>query len=144
MTALGGGLFVADTSAFARSAHPDARDEWAEALRDGRILICPPVELELLYAARDLATVEQTARALASLRRVPLTDGCARSASAAMRELALHGSAGFHRVPPIDCLVAACAQAAGAGVLHYDRDYERLAEVMGFDSRWILPAGSVD
>ena len=113
MTALGGGLFVADTSAFARSAHPDARDEWAEALRDGRILICPPVELELLYAARDLATVEQTARALASLRRVPLTDGCARSASAAMRELALHGSAGFHRVPPIDCLVAACAQAAG-------------------------------
>ena len=61
-----------------------------------------------------------------------------------MRESALHGSAGFHRVPPIVCLVAACAQAAGAGVLLYDRDYERLAEVMGLDSRWILPAGSVD
>lgn len=144
MPAFGGGLFVADTSAFARRSHPDVREEWAEALEGGQILICTPVELELLYSARDLTMVEQTARALASLRGVPLVDGCARAASAAMRELARRGSAGFHRVPPADCLVAACAQEAGAGVLHYDRDYDRLAAVMGFESRWILPAGSVD
>ncbi len=42
-----------------------------------------------------------------------------------------------------DVLIAACAQEAGIGVLHYDARFDRLAEVMGFESRWIAPAGSL-
>lgn len=144
MTTFGGGLLVADTSAFNRSDHPRVRDPWDEALAAGRILICPPVELELLFVARDSRAVEGVAGGLARLRRVPLTDTCARAAAGAMRELARRGSAGAHRVRPIDCLIAACAQEAGAGVLHYHRDFDRLADVMGFESRWILPPGTVD
>lgn len=56
-----------------------------------------------------------------------------------MLALAERGAPGFHRVPPIDYLIAACAHEAGAGVLHHDRHYDRLAGVMGFESRWILP-----
>lgn len=135
---------MADTSAFNRRGHDDIREEWADALHSRMILICPPVELELMRNARDRASLERLASSLAGLRRVPLTDTCARAAAAAVRRLAASGPDGYHRVPAIDCLVAACAQEAGADVLHYDHDYDRLAEVMAFESRWILPPGSVD
>jgi hypothetical protein len=32
---------------------------------------------------------------------------------------------------------------AGAGVIHYDNDYDTLAEVMAFDSIWLAPRGSL-
>jgi predicted nucleic acid-binding protein len=43
----------------------------------------------------------------------------------------------------VDYLVAAAAQESGAAVLHYDRDYDTLAEVMAFDSAWLAPPGSI-
>jgi predicted nucleic acid-binding protein len=137
-------MLVVDSSAFARRSAPSIRAAWAEAFRSGRLLVCPPVELELLYSARNGADMERIAAGLTGLRRLPLTDSAARAATAAMVELARRGPPGWHRVRPIDCLVAACAQEAGGGVLHYDHHYDRLAEVMDFESRWILPAGSVD
>jgi predicted nucleic acid-binding protein len=144
MSAFGGGLVVADTSAFNRSDHQSVCEDWDEALAAGRILICPPVELELLFIARNAATVEAVWAELSGLRRVPLTDTCARSAVGAMRDLAARGSDGHHRVRPVDALIAACAQEAGAAVLHYDHHYDRLAEVMAFESRWLLPPGSAE
>ncbi len=40
-------------------------------------------------------------------------------------------------------LVAAAAAERGFGVLHYDHDFDRLAEVLAFASQWVAPAGSV-
>jgi hypothetical protein len=42
-------------------------------------------------------------------------------------------------------LVAACVHINRAGVLHYDRDYNIVAEltVLSFDSRWLAPAGTL-
>jgi predicted nucleic acid-binding protein len=40
-------------------------------------------------------------------------------------------------------LIAAAAQEAGVGVLHYDRHYDRLAKVLNFESVWIAPPGSL-
>ena len=48
-------------------------------------------------------------------------------------------SPGYHRVALPDYLIAAPAEAAGFGVLYYDR----LTEVMSFQSRWIAPPGSL-
>jgi predicted nucleic acid-binding protein len=59
-----------------------------------------------------------------------------------MRALA-HRSAGSQRLPVVDYLVAATAQEMGAAVLHYDRDYDTLAEVMEFESIWLAPAGAL-
>jgi hypothetical protein len=60
----------------------------------------------------------------------------------AMRTLA-HRSAGAQRIPVVDYLIAAAAQETGAAVLHYDRDYDTLAEIMGFESVWLAPPGSL-
>ncbi len=58
------------------------------------------------------------------------------------RELAARG---HHRLAPIDVMIAACAHEVGAGVLHYDRDYDLIAEhtSLSFESVWLAPAGTL-
>jgi predicted nucleic acid-binding protein len=109
-----------------------------EAVESGQILGCPIVALELLYTARNAQEFDVLAGRHAGLREVPVTRSVTRAAIAALRELA-HRRLGYHRVPPADALVAAAAQEAGVGVLHHDRHYDRLAEVLDFESRWIVP-----
>ncbi len=46
-------------------------------------------------------------------------------------------------VPLPDLMVAGCAESAGLAVLHYDADYDRIAEATGQPTRWVLPRGSV-
>ena len=41
-------------------------------------------------------------------------------------------------------LVAATAERFALTVLHYDRDYERIAEITGQPTEWIIPAGTAD
>ncbi|MGO9319464.1 MAG: PIN domain-containing protein [Solirubrobacteraceae bacterium] len=79
---------------------------------------------------------------LTAVRTAPLTATTARAAQDAMRTLA-HRSAGAQRIPVVDYLIAAAAQETGAAVLHYDRDYDTLAEIMGFESVWLAPPGSL-
>jgi predicted nucleic acid-binding protein len=73
---------------------------------------------------------------------VPVTVSVQRAAIGALRALADRGPL-HHRIPPADALIAAAAQEAGIGVLHYDRHYDRLAEVLAFDSRWAAPPGTL-
>jgi predicted nucleic acid-binding protein len=60
----------------------------------------------------------------------------------AQRELATRG---HHRLAPIDVMIAACAHEAGAGVLHYDRDYDLITEhtSLSFESVWLALAGTL-
>jgi predicted nucleic acid-binding protein len=129
-----------DTSAFARARHPEVRIAWQEALRSDRLRLAPPVRLEILFTARDGAQFDALAEQLSALRPAPLTTVVLRSVEDAMRKLA-HRSTGSQRIPLVDYLVAAAAQETGAAVIHYDRDYDTLAEVMEFESVWLAPAG---
>lgn len=133
----GGGRFVADTSAWARHADPAVSAEWGEAVRARRLEVTPVVELELLYSARDAESVAWWQTRLAELREAPLTRGAIRAARAATGELAGVGPL-HHRVPVTDLLIAAAAAERGVGVLHCDRHFDRLALVLGFESRWLI------
>ena len=42
-----------------------------------------------------------------------------------------------------DLLVAAAAEVAGLVVLHYDHDFDLIADVTGQPTEWILPAGTI-
>lgn len=135
-----GSVYLADTSAWGRSGQADVRKEWSSALRSNQIATCPIVMLELLYAARNQAEFDTVAERLRALRDIAVTRSVTQAAIAALRELAGTGT-GRHRVVAADALIAACAQDAGIGVLHCDRHFDRLAEVMSFESRWLLPPG---
>ena len=133
---------LVDTSAWARAAHTAVRDHWLLALRAGRLCISPAIRLEILLQARGGADFEELAERLSVLRIAQLTGSTARAAEDAMRMLA-HRSHGSHRLPVVDYLLAATAQETGAAVLHYDHDYDTLAEAMAFDSIWMAPPGTM-
>jgi hypothetical protein len=44
----------------------------------------------------------------------------------------------------VDALVAAAAEARELVVLHYDADFELVAQVTGQAHEWVVPRGSVD
>lgn len=46
-------------------------------------------------------------------------------------------------MPPAHLLIAAAAAASGVQLLHYDRDYERIAAVSELDQRWLVPDGAL-
>jgi predicted nucleic acid-binding protein len=133
---------VVDTSAWSRAHHPAVRARWTDALLADRLRLSPAARLEILLTARDGSTFDELAAELSAARTAPLTVSVMRTAEEAMRALA-HRSAGAHRMPIIDYLLAGAAQETGAAVLHYDRDYDTLAEVMAFESIWLAPAGSL-
>lgn len=139
----GGATFIADTSAWNRAAHPRVAGRWTTALRNRQIATCPIVNLELLYSARDREEFDDIAASLAQLRDVPLTRSVTTAAQRAYQELAAVRPRNQRSVRLPDLLIAACAQDSGIGVLHYDEDFDRLAEVLAFESRWIARRGSL-
>ncbi|MFZ1155055.1 MAG: PIN domain-containing protein [Solirubrobacteraceae bacterium] len=138
----GGTILIADTSARVRTHEQSVREQWAAAVEADQIATCSIVTMEMLYSARDANGVAETEKIEASLRQIPVTASVQRAAIGAMRELAQHG-AGAHRIPPPNILIAAAAQEAGIGVLHYDRHYDRLTEVLSFESVWVVRPGSL-
>jgi predicted nucleic acid-binding protein len=139
----GGGTFIADTSAWAHARKPRVRAPFGAAMRGGQIATCPIVNMELLYSARDAAACDQLAGSLAQLRHIPITRSITNAALRAQRELA-RARPLFHRSVKLPALlIAAAAADAAVGVLHYDEDYDTLATVLNFESRWIAPRASL-
>ncbi len=138
----GSGLpLLADTSAWARIGRYEAR--WLQALEAERIVSCGVVHLELLFSARAREDVLELDADLGTLRELPVSRATMSSARQAVLDLASQGSAGHHRVPPQDAIIAACAAEHGCAVLHYDAHYDRLADVLAFESVWVAPRGSL-
>lgn len=141
--AFGGGIFIADKSVWARAEQEGIRDEWTRALLAGQIVTCQITMLELLFSARFGEEFVQLREELGGLEVLPTTPETFTTAFDALSALAAV-SHGNHRVAPPDALVAATAHDAGVGVLHYDHDFDKLATVLNFDSRWVAPAGTLD
>lgn len=132
--------YVLDTSAWAGTLRRAAADAWSEAMLAGQLWMTPVVKLELLYSTRDQAEFAQLEQRLDEMREAPLDRAVVRTALGALRELAASGPL-HHRVPVTDVLIAAAAAERGIGVLHYDEHFDRLAPVLGFESRWIVARG---
>jgi predicted nucleic acid-binding protein len=132
---------LADKSAWARV--DSYQDAWLEALDADRIVVCAISNLDLLYSARTRADVEQLDADLAHLRDIPITRGTLAAAKRAMLDLAARGSDGHHRAHPQDAIIAACAAEHDCAVLHYDAHYDRLADVLVFESVWCAARGTI-
>lgn len=137
-----GGVLLADTSAWRRSGAAPVRRDWGIALASGQIATCAVVMMELLYTTRDGPEFAALEHRLRLLRDVPITRAVTDTAIAGLRDLS-HRRPLSHRIPVSDALIAAAATDVALAVLHYDHHYDRLAEVLPFESRWIAPAGSL-
>lgn len=136
------GPHLADSSVWSKTRSHQALAEWFNGeVRAGRIQTCGVVVLELLRSARNAAAYQEQSDLLSVLDQCPQGTPELRRAGAVQGMLARRGR---HRgVPPADLLIAAAAEAGGIAVLHYDHDYDLIAEATGQPARWILPAGSL-
>lgn len=134
--------FLADKSALTRrETRPEVREVLEPLLVAGEIATCGIVDLELLYSARDRATYRSLVEALRGMPRAPLDEDALNRALSVQAMLAERSQ---HRAVPLpDLLVAACAESAGLTVLHYDADFDRIAELTGQPTQWIVERGSV-
>ena len=134
--------YLADKSALTRrETRPQVRQVIEPLLLAGAIATCGIVDLELLYSASSPAVYASLASSLRALPRVPVTEATIDRALEVQASLAKRSQ---HRAVPLpDLIVAACAESAGLTVLHYDGDYDRIAEITGQPTRWVLPRGSI-
>jgi len=132
---------LVDTSVLTRLATPAVRARVESPAERGELARAGISDLEVGYSARSAAEWDRLAEALALFALVETTTDHLRRARQVQRLLAAKHQRG-RKVP--DLLIAAAAEAADLTVLHYDADFDRIADVTGQRSEWVIPAGSID
>lgn len=119
--------WILDKSAAARSVDPPIGAQLAELA--GSLYVCPVGELEQLYSARSADDYEKLKTQLRqSFDVIDAPADVLERALALQLDLARHHGM-WHRTPIPDLLIAETALNHGLGVVHVDRDYERITEV---------------
>jgi predicted nucleic acid-binding protein len=113
---------LADKSALERAT--------PQTLDLGELCVCAVVRLEMLYGARSAHDYTKIEDSLSVFHDLSMNAETILAAVTAHREL---GQKGRHRIPIPDLLIAACVQQHQAAVLHIDRHYDVLAEVLAFE-----------
>lgn len=132
--------YLIDKSALARMQQEAVADRLAPIIEDGKAATCAIVELEVLYSARNADEHDRLRRRRAlAYDRVALSEETFERAIEVQGQLALTGR---HRVPIPDLIIAAAAEGAGLTVLHYDSDFDAIADVTGQSVQWVVPRGT--
>jgi len=136
------GLYLLDTSALARFAHSSVYEVLDPLFTQRRIATCPILDLEALHSAvsPDLFEAMRADRADGYVP-LPVDERVCARALEVQRELARTSRHRGASLP--DLLVAACAEQHDATVLHYDADYDLIAEVTSQPVQWVVPRGTV-
>ena len=132
---------LVDTSALKRLGNPDVRaaiEPLATAGALGRPTIC---DLEIGYSARNATEWDRLVGALDAFAAIETTAAHVHRALGVQRLLAQRSQRG-RKIP--DLLVAAAAEEHDLTVLHYDGDFDLIAELTGQRCQWIVPPGSAD
>ena len=133
-----------DTSALILAARePSAAAVLADAVAGDDVAVTEPILIEYLNGARTLAEYDRFAE---GLRATHVLDTAAADWSRALdvhRTLAASGPGHQRSVRLIDLVIAAAAERHALPIVHYDEDYDRIAEITGQPTRWIVPRGSV-
>ena len=139
---MAGVRYLVDTSVFARLTKPAVAAAFAPLAAGRQVALSTPVAFELGYAARSPDDYQEIADRLQSFPSVPTTDADHQRALEVQAALATRSQ---HRaLSLVDALVAATAEARGLTVLHYDRDFELVAQITDQPHEWIVPRGTAD
>jgi predicted nucleic acid-binding protein len=139
---MGATVYLPDTSVWIlQGRHAAIHDRFAALLAEGRLAACQMTALEHLNNAPDPKGYEVLWGAVHGLRWIDVTTRSMDRALDVHREL---GAKSQHRQFALpDLIIAATAELNGATVLHYDRDYDRIAEITGQAMEWVAPKGSL-
>jgi len=139
---MSGDIYLADTSVWVlQGRHQHVHDRFAALMAEGRLAACQMTALEYLNNAPGPKAYEGLWGVLHGVRWIDVTTRALERALAVQREL---GAASKHRNCRLpDLIIAATAELNGATVLHYDTDYDRIAEITGQRTEWVATQGSL-
>jgi predicted nucleic acid-binding protein len=103
------------------------RDELADLVRDGRVVMIGPIRQELLSGVRTAAEHTRLQARLRAFEDEPLVTADFEAAAEAHNRCRAAGVAGS----TVDFLICAAAGRRGLAILSTDRDFERYAPVLG-------------
>jgi len=134
--------YLADTSALARLHHPAVAAVLAPLIEAGLVATCGVIEFELGWATRSSAELTQLrADRDAGYEWLATHDEDWRRALEVQASLWRGGRMRAVGLP--DLLIAAAAERERVVILHYDGDYDFIAEITGQPTQWVVPAGTV-
>ena len=120
---------------------PALADWFNTEVRTGRVLVCDLVILELVRLTPNEPRARDLATRLSAFDTLTMPQSLWNRAREVQLSMAASGD--HRRVPPPDLLIAATAELADVPLVHYDRDYERIAAVTTQDHLWFVPDGTL-
>lgn len=120
---------------------PQLADWFNAQVAASRVLVCDLVILELVRLAPNEKRAREVTERLDAFQLVPMPAKL--WARARDLQLLLTTSGDHRRIPPVDLLIGAAAETAGVTLIHYDRDYERIAKISALKHKWFLPDGTL-
>jgi predicted nucleic acid-binding protein len=120
---------------------PELANWFNATVEAGLVLVCDLVILELTRLAPNEGRAREIADRLAAFEGIPMSNEL--WSLARRTQLALAANGDHRRVPPADLLLAGAAEEAGVALVHYDRDYERIAAATPLRHRWLVPDGTL-
>ncbi len=133
---------LADTSALARLRHEQVATVLGPLIEAGLIATCGVIEFELGWATRTSAGFDEL-RADRDTGYEWLATHDEDWRRALDVQAALWRGGQIRAVGFPDLLIAAVAEREQVTVLHYDSDYDLIAQVTGQPARWVVPRGTV-
>jgi predicted nucleic acid-binding protein len=135
-------IYLADTSVYVlQGRYKVVHDRFLVLLTQGRVAACQMTALEYLNNAPDPRGYETLWDALHAQRWIEITTESMNRALEVHRQLAARRQHRHFRLP--DLIIAAAAELSDATVLHYDADFDRIAEITGQAMEWAAPKGSL-
>ena len=133
---------LVDTSVLKRLSAPAVRAAIEPLVASGRVgSPARRLDLEVGYSARNRREWDRLTVALDVLALVEVDPTHFARALQVQRLLATQSQRG-RKIP--DLLIAAVAEAEGLTVVHYDHDFDVIAQVTGQPCQWVVPRGTVD
>jgi predicted nucleic acid-binding protein len=105
------------------------------------VLVCDLIVLELTRLAPNEDRAREIGGRLDAFESLPMPSELWNRGREVQLLLAPAGD--HRRVPPADLLLAAAAEAASVPLVHYDRDYERIAAVTDLQHKWMVADGAL-
>jgi hypothetical protein len=133
--------YLGDTSALARMTHRLVADRLVPLLESGLVARCTPTDLEAGFSSTSPSSHRTMREWRAALPFVEMDQPVLDRAVEVQDALAERSQQRGAKIA--DLLIAAAAEAAGLVVLHYDHDFDLIADVTGQPAEWIVPAGTV-
>ncbi|MGH2911754.1 MAG: PIN domain-containing protein [Solirubrobacteraceae bacterium] len=112
-----------------------------EQVAAGRVLICDLVALELIRLTPNENRAQELTARLDVFESLSMPADLWSQARELQTRLSVNGD--HRRIPPVDLLIGAAAAKAGVPVVHYDRDYERIASISSLEHHWLVPDGAL-